>query len=113
MYYTHSFNEIRYIHQTAVRNFFNLGETQRFGFEFVGKQWAFDKILSLQESINFNYSNVLKGRDETAAFNNNAIGASEASQEGKQNPLCAHSQGKFTSKCASHKSRQAFSKYFL
>ena len=85
-YYTHSFNEIRYIYQTAVRNFFNLGETQRFGFEFVGKQWLFDKILSLQESINVNYSNVLKGRDETAAFNANAIGATDASQEGKQIP---------------------------
>lgn len=85
-YYTHSFNEIRYIYQTAVRNFFNLGETQRFGFEFVGKQRLFDKILSLQESINFNYSNVLKGRDETAAFNAKAIGASDASQEGKQIP---------------------------
>ena len=85
-YYTHSFNEIRYIYQTAVRNFYNLGETQRFGFEFVGRQKLFGEILTLQESINVNYSNVLKGRDNTASFNNNSTGASDASQEGKQIP---------------------------
>ena len=85
-YYTHSFNEIRYIYQTAVRNFYNLGETQRFGFEFVSKQKLFSEILILQESINVNYSNVLKGRDNTANFNNNSTAASDASQEGKQIP---------------------------
>ena len=85
-YYTHSFNEIRYIYQTAVRNFYNLGETQRFGFEFVGRQRLFGEILTLQESINVNYSNVLKGRDNTANFNNNSTAASDASQEGKQIP---------------------------
>ena len=77
LFYTHSFNEIRYIPETYAYNYYNLGQTQRVGVDFSARQNIFDKILTLQESINFNQSNVVKGRENA--------GGSSASELNKEN----------------------------
>ncbi|MWV72255.1 TonB-dependent receptor plug domain-containing protein [Helicobacter saguini] len=66
LFYTHTLNEIRYNLYGFATEYYNIGATQRLGFEFSTKQdfMIADTLpLNLQESISYIYSNVLKGRE--------------------------------------------------
>ncbi len=89
IYYTHTYDEIRSVFfAVPLRNWYNLGETQRFGVELSSSQYL-GEIVSLQESVNFNYSNVLKGRRNAADINSSSTtqGAiTDSFKEGTQIP---------------------------
>ncbi|MDY5185168.1 TonB-dependent receptor domain-containing protein [Helicobacter trogontum] len=80
-YYTHTLNEIRYNLYGFRTEYYNLGATQRLGFELTSNQNF--SIFSLQESLAYLYSNVLVGR-ETGLTNGGS--STSGNYEGKPIP---------------------------
>ena len=61
LFYTHTLNEIRYNLYGFRTEYYNLGQTQRFGIELQSKQSFY--IFNFTQSLSYLYSNVLKGRE--------------------------------------------------